>query len=150
MSGWAHDVACCWSIRESGACAYDDGAVERNHFSGTNRPCPERSNKDDEVIAHGVRPHLSKPQKETQQRARWHILCPSEEHRLRFFAPALLFEISPPKSQCAGVRYPTFSPFLAQGVDSTIYKKSDSQSTELVMKVRGTLLTIDLWRLGGR
>ena len=38
----------------------------------------------------------------------------------------------------------------AQGVDSTIYKKSDSQSTGLVMKVRGTLLTIDLWRLGGR
>jgi hypothetical protein len=63
MSGWAHDVACCWSIRESGACAYDDGAVEKNDFHGTNRPCPERSNKDDEVIAHGVRPHLSKPQK---------------------------------------------------------------------------------------
>jgi len=52
------------------------------------------------------------PKKETQQRARWHILCPSEEHRSRSFAPALLFEISPPKSQCAGVRYPAFSPFF--------------------------------------
>lgn len=150
MSGWAHDVACCWSKQESGACAYDAGVVEKNDLHRNNRSCLRRSNKDDGVIGHGARPHLSKTHKETQQRARWSILRPSEEHRPRSFTLVLLFEISPPKSQCAGVRYPTFSPFLAQGVDSTIYKKSGSQSTGMVMKVRGTLLMIDLWRLGGR
>jgi hypothetical protein len=85
----------------------------------------------------------------------------SKEHVGTFFAHPKSTALDPSLRRCS-LRYhhrsrsaPEYdilhSPLSsAQGVDSTIYKKSDSQSTGLVMKVRGTLLTIDLWRLGGR